>query len=103
MENKNETVKDIAKEMRNNSNKMVGTFLGTDFGLENFANRIEAAHRRDVEEKMNAITRRYEQLKTQCLKICGKRECDNRGVKCIQCAKPVLDFLIRGKSEGAAK
>ena len=55
----------------------------------------------DSEEAINAITSRYEQLKAQCLKICGKSECDNKGSKCIQCAKPVLDFIIRGEGEVA--
>ena len=55
----------------------------------------------DTEEAINAITGRYEQIKAQCLKICGKSECDNRGIKCIQCAKPVFDLVIRGEGEVA--
>ena len=102
MADKNETVAEILREMREMTKDWI-VDANANFVFVQYADRIEEAHRREVEEKINAITRRYEQLKTQCLKICGKRECDNRGIKCIQCAMPVLDFLIRGKSEGAAK
>lgn len=43
------------------------------------------------------MVERCEELKAQCVKICGKNECDNKGSKCIQCAYPVIDFIAKGE------
>ena len=39
---------------------------------------------------------RAEELKAQCLKICGRETCDHNGDKCVCCARDVIDFIIRG-------
>ena len=37
---------------------------------------------------------RCEELMKQCVVICGKPECDHKGDKCIQCARPVINFIV---------
>ena len=39
---------------------------------------------------------RAEELKAQCLKICGRETCDHNGDKCVCCARDVIDFIVRG-------
>ena len=39
---------------------------------------------------------RAEEVKAQCLKICGRETCDHNGDKCVCCARDVIDFIIRG-------
>ena len=39
---------------------------------------------------------RAEELKAQCLKICGRETCDHKGDKCVCCARDVIDFIVRG-------
>ena len=39
---------------------------------------------------------RCEELKAQCLKICGRETCDHKGDKCVCCAIDVIDFIVRG-------
>lgn len=42
------------------------------------------------------MAERCEELKAQCLKICGRGTCDHKDPKCVCCARDVLDFVIRG-------
>ena len=44
---------------------------------------------------------RCEELKAQCLKICGRETCDHKGDKCVCCARDVIDFIVRGDEETA--
>ena len=44
---------------------------------------------------------RCEELKVQCLKICGRETCDHNGDKCVCCARDVIDFIVRGDEETA--
>ena len=44
---------------------------------------------------------RCEELKAQCLKICGRETCDRNGDKCVCCARDVIDFIVRGDEETA--
>lgn len=44
---------------------------------------------------------RCEELKAQCLKICGRETCDHNGDKCVCCARDVIDFIVRGDEETA--
>lgn len=44
---------------------------------------------------------RAEELKAQCLKICGRETCDHKGDKCVCCARDVIDFIVRGDEETA--
>ena len=39
---------------------------------------------------------RAEELKAQCLKICGRETCDHKGDKCVCCARDVIDFIVSG-------
>ena len=39
---------------------------------------------------------RAEELKAQCLRICGRKTCDHKGDKCVCCARDVIDFIVRG-------
>ena len=47
------------------------------------------------------MRKRCEELKAQCLKICGRETCDHNGDKCVCCARDVIDFIVRG-DEGTA-
>ena len=42
------------------------------------------------------MSERAEELKAQCLKICGRETCDHNGEKCVCCARDVIDFIVRG-------
>ena len=42
---------------------------------------------------------RAEELKAQCLKICGRETCDHNGDKCVCCARDVIDFIVRGDND----
>lgn len=42
---------------------------------------------------------RAEELKAQCLKICGRETCDHKGDKCVCCARDVIDFIVRGNAK----
>lgn len=42
---------------------------------------------------------RAEELKAQCLKICGRETCDHKGDKCVCCARDVIDFIVRGDND----
>ena len=44
---------------------------------------------------------RCEDLKAQCLKICGRETCDHNGDKCVCCARDVIDFIVCGDKETA--
>lgn len=55
MASENETVEAVLREMRDRSDKMVKTCLGTDFGFESFADRIESAWRREKAELQLAL------------------------------------------------
>lgn len=43
---------------------------------------------------------RAEELKAQCLKICGRETCDHNGDKCVCCARDVIDFIVHGNAKG---
>ena len=97
-------MREVADMFKSDTDPIAVCFCDKDGWHPNYIEcHVEAMLRQaaDTEEAINAITGRYEKLKAQCLKICGKSECDNKGSKCIQCAKPVLDFIIRGEGEVA--
>ena len=54
---------------------------------------IEAA---DMLRQAAEMRERAEELKAQCLKICGRETCDHKGDKCVCCARDVIDFILRG-------
>lgn len=39
---------------------------------------------------------RAEELKAQCLKICGRETCVHKGDKCVCCARDAIAFIVRG-------
>lgn len=45
------------------------------------------------------MSERAEELKAQCLKICGRETCDHKGDKCVCCARDVIDFIVRGDND----
>ena len=36
-----------------------------------------------------------EELKAQCLKICGRETCDHKGDKCVCCARDVIEQVLK--------
>ena len=54
----------------------------------------------DCNRLVNAakMRERAEELKAQCLKICGRETCDHNGDKCVCCARDVIDFIVRGNA-----
>ena len=68
MENKNETVADVAQLLRRRNND-----IDANFDDLNIADRIEAAHRREVAELRECLKEAFELI---CDTYCESENCD---------------------------
>lgn len=81
------------QEMRKKIKVMLGA-LGD--GVITMPSQKSSREVADMLRQAAEMRERAEELKAQCLKICGRETCDHNGDKCVCCARDVIDFIVRG-------
>ena len=85
-----------AQEMRKKIKVMLGGLGGGVITMPSQESSHEVA---DMLSQAAEMLERCEELKAQCLKICGRETCDHNGDKCVCCARDVIDFIVRGDND----
>lgn len=85
-----------AQEMRKKIKVMLGGLGGGVITMPSQESSREVA---DMLSQAAEMLERCEELKAQCLKICGRETCDHNGDKCVCCARDVIDFIVRGDND----
>lgn len=85
-----------AQEMRKKINVMLG---GLGYGVVTMPSQESSCEVADMLRQAAEMRERAEELKAQCLKICGRETCDHKGDKCVCCARDVIDFIVRGDND----
>ena len=81
------------QEMRKKIKVMLG---GLGDGVITMPSQKSSREVADMLRQAAEMRERAEELKAQCLKICGRKTCDHKGDKCVCCARDVIDFIVRG-------
>lgn len=81
------------QEMRKKIKVMLG---GLGDGVITMPSQKSSREVADMLRQAAKMRERAEELKAQCLKICGRETCDHNGDKCVCCARDVIDFIVRG-------
>lgn len=85
-----------AQEIRKKIKVMLGGLGGGIITMPSQESSHEVA---DMLRQAAEMIERCEELKAQCLKICGRETCDHNGDKCVCCARGVIDFIVRGDND----
>ena len=85
-----------AQEMRKKIKVLRGGLGGGVITMPSQESSREVA---DMLRQAAEMRERCEELKAQCLKICGREACDHNGDKCVCCARDVIDFIVRGDND----
>ena len=81
------------QEMRKKIKVMLG---GLGDGVITMPSQKSSREVADMLGQAAETRERAEELKAQCLKICGRETCDHNGDKFLCCSGGVIDFIVRG-------